>query len=180
MRLRTQLAGLLRAAEASLSSLPTSLTQSTGVRSAAAAHQAQPLLQTAQANYDHVHRLSERNARLEAFRNSLPPLPDILRQLAEEKEAVAAQRASDASSASSASSQPQSDLSWRDCVAMSRRLYATEVAARGEEATHATFASYLRDRYVSSSTDVRSHAPTLALALATLTRYATLARSPGP
>ena len=173
MRLRTQLAGLLRAAEASLSSLPTSLTQSTGVRSAAAAHQAQPLLQTAQANYDHVHRLSERNARLEAFRNSLPPLPDILRQLAEEKEAVAAQRASDASSASS---QPQSDLSWRDCVAMSRRLYATEVAARGEEATHATFASYLRDRYVSSSTDVRSHAPTLR-SLATLTRYATLARS---
>ena len=112
------------------------------VRSAAGAYQAAPALamKTEDEEGRHTHEprqqdsLALRNARLSAFRRSLPPLQDILRELAAEKE-----RAREATDVQAIDTP---DLDWRTCVRLSRELYASTLELHG----HPTFASYLEHR----------------------------------
>ena len=80
-----------------------------------------------------------RAARLSAFRRSLPPLHDILRELAAEKKRAAeklrkhtAERPNDA----------ERPLDWQTCVQLAKQVYSSTVKEHG----HPTFASYLEHR----------------------------------
>ena len=114
------------------------------VRTSACAYQAQPQLAVRDDPTGSVssspltpptgdHRL----ARLEAFRRSLPPMQDMLRELTRKKANPAVQ----------AETTDAPDLDWRECVRLSRELYASTLAEHG----HPTFASYLEHEAMTDS-----------------------------
>ena len=86
-----------------------------------------------------------RDARLAAFRRSLPPMQDILRELAVEKQRAAAKlrpRPAERQTGAEGSTAGERPLDWQACVRLARQLYTSTV----EGHRHPTFASYLEHR----------------------------------